>query len=86
MKVSRRAVYDWLTDEERKQFMAEGREIWIDEAEEVLMKNIKDQKETSLIFFLKTQAKSRGYGEKEEVIIDDKPVLGKGKELPADED
>jgi hypothetical protein len=46
---------------------AEIVEETIDFAEAQLLKNIKDGKEPSLIFFLKTKAKHRGYVEKVEV-------------------
>ena len=40
-----------------------------DFAEGCLLRNIKEGKETSLIFYLKTQCKDRGYTEKSEVDI-----------------
>lgn len=49
-----------LLDERRK-----AKEAIIDEAEEVLRANIQKGKEASLIFFLKCQAKHRGYCEKD---------------------
>jgi len=39
----------------------------LDFAEGQLMKNIKEGKETSLIFFLKTKGKDRGYIERQEI-------------------
>lgn len=40
----------------------------IDFAETKLLENIKDKKETSIIFYLKTKGRGRGYIERKEVI------------------
>ena len=50
-------------DEIRK----EMRESLLDFAEQRLLSNMKNGKEASLIFFLKTQGKKRGYIEKNEI-------------------
>lgn len=47
-----------------KEALIDAREEMKDFAEAQLFKNIKDGKETSLIFYLKTQAKERGYVER----------------------
>ena len=44
--------------------MAEARESALDEAESELMKLIRAGNLTAIIFFLKTQGKSRGYSER----------------------
>lgn len=49
------------------QAVIDERERMKDKAEEKLFNNIEDGKETSLIFYLKTQAKDRGYVEKQEI-------------------
>ena len=49
------------------QAIQDERDKMKDFAEGQLFKNIQDGKETSLIFYLKTQAKDRGYVERQEV-------------------
>jgi hypothetical protein len=48
----------------------------LDFAESKLLENIKDKKETSIIFYLKTKGRKRGYIEKQDV-----DVTTKGKEV-----
>lgn len=50
-----------------KEAVIDAREGMKDFAESKLLQNIKDGKETSLIFYLKTQAKDRGYVERQEL-------------------
>ena len=50
-----------------KEAVDDAREAMKDFAENKLFQNIKDGKETSLIFYLKTQAKDRGYCERQEI-------------------
>lgn len=50
-----------------KEALDDAREEMKDFAEAQLFKNIKDGKETSLIFYLKTQAKDRGYIERQQM-------------------
>ena len=50
-----------------KQAVTDAREAMIDMAEGKLYQNIANNDTTSIIFFLKTQAKSRGYVERQEV-------------------
>lgn len=50
-----------------KEALDDAREEMKDFAEAQLFKNIRDGKETSLIFYLKTQAKDRGYIERQEL-------------------
>ena len=50
-----------------REAVTDAREAMKDFAENKLFSNIKDGKETSLIFYLKTQAKDRGYVERQEV-------------------
>lgn len=60
--ISRNCFYDWMKDDSVfKQAIDEAAEENIDFAETMLMKNIREQKETSIIFYLKTKGKSRGY-------------------------
>ena len=56
----------------------------IDFAETVLLKNIREGKETSLIFFLKTKGRERGYIEKIEQDITVNPFLELMQEATSD--
>jgi len=49
-----------------KEVLSEAREIALDHVESKLMKAIDDGNLTAIIFFLKTQGKSRGYSERSE--------------------
>lgn len=60
--ISRETYYNWRErdrDFEKKLIYAE--ESVLDFAETMLVKNIREGKETSLIFYLKTKGKKRGY-------------------------
>lgn len=64
--ISRTAWYAWKeSDPEFKEKVKEIDESLIDLAETQLMKNIRDGKETSLIFFLKNKAPDRWRDRKE---------------------
>ena len=64
--ICRYTFYDWCEkDENFKKQVDEVNESLIDFAETQLMKKIKDGDTTSLIFFLKTKGKHRGYSERE---------------------
>lgn len=54
-------------DEKFNKALKNFEEELVDYAETQLYKNIKDGKETSLIFYLKCKAKDRGYVEKQEM-------------------
>lgn len=65
-KISIAQVYIWREqdpgfDDEIKQARIKARETGLDFAENQLIKNIKDGGTAELIFYLKTQGKSRGY-------------------------
>lgn len=63
--ISRSTFYDWLTtDVLFAAAIKDVKEAMLDWAESMLLKGIKDGDHTLLIFFLKTQGKSRGYIEK----------------------
>jgi hypothetical protein len=69
--VSRRTMYDWIQkDEDLQQAVKDGRELMIDLAENKLKDKITDGDNTSIIFYLKTQAKHRGYIERQEIAHD----------------
>ena len=60
--ISRDTHYRWLkTDEEYKNAVMSIKNLAIDFAESMLLENIKDKKESSIFFYLKTQAKNRGF-------------------------
>lgn len=50
-----------------KEALVDAREVMKDYAESKLFSNIKEGKEASVFFYLKTQAKDRGYIERQEV-------------------
>lgn len=63
--ISRRTFYHWReTDEEFRTAAEDVLESNKDFAETMLMKNIREGKETSIIFYLKTRCKDRGYVER----------------------
>ncbi len=66
--IDRSTHYTWLsrnsTYKEKIQAIEEG---MIDFAEGMLYKNMKEGKESSILFFLKTRGKKRGYTEKTEI-------------------
>lgn len=69
MGIQRRSFKRWQqTDPEFDRACIEIWEGIIDGAEVHLQKNISNGKEASLIFFLKTRAKERGYIEKTEIV------------------
>ena len=62
VKISRNTFYHWCkTDESFKERIDELNEEAVDFAESMLKKNIREQKEASIFFFLKTKGKHRGY-------------------------
>ena len=63
-------------DEEFKEAVDSMDDYVLDFAESKLLENIKDKKETSIIFYLKTKGRKRGYIEKKDV-----DVTTNGKEV-----
>lgn len=64
--ISRTAFYDYYNqDEQFKKRVREINEERLDFAESQLLKNIHKGDTTSIIFFLKKQARDRGYGDDE---------------------
>jgi hypothetical protein len=64
----RSTYYDYYNiDGKFAKLCDETSEIALDFAESMLMENIKNAKETSIIFYLKTKGKKRGYIEKQEL-------------------
>lgn len=76
--ISRTQFYKWLKDDEDfRQKYEEIEERQIDFVESRLFQNIKNGDPTSIIFYLKTKGKKRGYQEKTEIDIRqvDLPVI-----------
>lgn len=66
--ISRKTHYEWMkTDPEYKEAVEDISEAAIDFVESKLHDRIKEKDTTSIIFFLKTKAKKRGYVERQEV-------------------
>lgn len=66
--ISRSTHYQWMQDDiEYKKQVDELNNVCLDFAESKLFDNIRKNKETSTIFFLKTRGKNRGYIERQEV-------------------
>ena len=64
--ISRRTFYYWKDNETFRELYEDAREELIDLAETKLMLQIKDGNIAAICFFLKTQAKHRGYVERQE--------------------
>ena len=66
--ISRVTYHDWVNkDEVFRDLSHEVEEARLDVAEAKLMNNIGEGKETSLIFYLKTKGRHRGYNERVEI-------------------
>ena len=66
--IGRRTYYSWIEkDEDFKQDCEDATESLVDLVESKLIENIKENDNTSIIFFLKTKGKKRGYIEKQEI-------------------
>lgn len=67
LQVDRTTLYAWIEAEGLEEAVMEGRNRRLDFAESMLDKGMKDGNMTAIIFYLKTQGKSRGYIERQEV-------------------
>ena len=77
--LDRGTFYNYYNDDEEfKEAVDNMQDYVLDFAESKLLENIKDKKETSIIFYLKTKGRKRGYIEKQDV-----DVTTKGKEMTA---
>ena len=66
--VSRETFYEWYRgDPEFKKAVNEMGELALDFTESKLLKRIKDESDTAIIFYLKTKGKKRGYIERQEI-------------------
>jgi hypothetical protein len=79
IKINRGTYYLWMnTNELFKQKVEEIENKNIDFAETMLLKNIRDGKESSIFFYLKCKGKDRGYIEKQEIGVTNK----QGEDVP----
>lgn len=70
LNINRTTFYRWLAkDPELKRIVDEQQESLIDFAESRLFQNIKDGDTTSIIFYLKTKGRSRGYQEQTDLRV-----------------
>ena len=77
--IDRTTFYRYYNEDENfKEAVDNMQDYVLDFAESKLLENIKDKKETSIIFYLKTKGRKRGYIEKQDV-----DVTTKGKEVSA---
>jgi excisionase family DNA binding protein len=67
LAVERATLYRWIEQEGLEQAVIEGRNRRLDFAESMLDKGMQDGNMTAIIFYLKTQGKSRGYVERQEL-------------------
>mgnify|MGYP003137834969 FL=1 len=73
--ISRSTYYRYMReDKEFAQAVEDIKEAQIDYVESELIKNISRGKETSIIFYLKSKAKERGYAEKLDITTGGKPL------------
>ena len=67
LQVERATLYRWIEQEGLEDAVQEGRNRRLDFAESMLDKGMQEGNMTAIIFYLKTQGKSRGYVERQEV-------------------
>ena len=85
--ISRETFYRWMREDKKFETkVSEVGEANIDFAESMLLKNIREGKETSLIFFLKTKGKNRGYIERTEHDVTINPFLELMQQATSEED
>ena len=73
VEIDRSTFYKYYNeDKEFKKDVDSINDVALDFAESKLLENIKDKKETSIIFYLKTKGKKRGYIERTETDITSK--------------
>ena len=66
--ITRKTFYDYVnSDSDFKESIEESKEALLDNAESVLQRKIMGEDTISLIFFLKTKGKARGYTERTEI-------------------
>ena len=75
LQVERATLYSWIEQEGLNEAVAEGRNRRLDFAESMLDKAMQSENMSAIIFFLKTQGKSRGYVERQEISGADRTKL-----------
>lgn len=74
--IDRSSHYKWLKeDAEYKKAYEELEDVAIDFAESKLHGQINDGNTAATIFYLKTKAKKRGYVERQEIQVDERPIF-----------
>ena len=74
--VGRTTYYQWLReDPDFKRAVNDVKEIALDFAESQLHKQIQEGNTTATIFYMKTQGKTRGYVERQEIEMQEKKPL-----------
>ena len=84
LQVERATLYRWIEQEGLEDAVQEGRNRRLDFAESMLDKGMQEGNMTAIIFYLKTQGKSRGYVERQEVTGADGKKLFEVNILDAD--
>lgn len=86
LNITRKTFYQWREKYPKlNELLKEAEESIIDFAESKLLNNIQEGDTTSLIFFLKTKGKHRGYVEKVEQDVTINPFLELMKKATSDE-
>jgi len=67
LQVDRHTIYNWIEQDGLQQAVIDGRNTRLDFVESKLDQKIDGGDTTAIIFFLKTQGKSRGYVERQEL-------------------
>ena len=74
--ISRKTFYEWINKSDTfKTAVSDAKEGMIDFTESMLFKNIKAGSNTAILFYLKTQAKHRGYVEWIQTVADDEVIV-----------
>lgn len=80
--ISRVTFYKWYKEDAAFAIKADDiQELQIDFAEASLLKKIKNEDTTAIIFYLKTKGKDRGYSERKEIAGVDGKAIQLSKEL-----
>lgn len=74
--ISRQTYYRWIENDRKfAEQVEEVTEYTYDFVESKIMKQIQENNVTMIIFFAKTKMKSRGYIERQEIAVTDRPVF-----------
>ena len=74
--IPRKTFYNWCnSDRNFQKAYSDMSEIALDFAESKLHSRIRDGSDTAIIFFLKTQGKSRGYIERQELEVNERSAF-----------